>query len=94
MLADVSPGRRPRHLAGRTEFSYTVTAYGATTGFRVHRHEFTRLCGHRQKQILAAARARPWHADTSPSRTVSAIDHVPSVVFTDTFTYTATPNYT
>jgi hypothetical protein len=94
-IADVSAGKATSVTwPGAPGFGYTVTATGATADSAFSGTKYAGYVG-TGEQIASHASATGGTADTITITNRVAIDYtVPAVVFTDTITYTATPNYT
>ena len=95
VIADVSSGKATSVTwPGAPKFGYTVTATGATADSAFTGTKYAGYVG-TGEQIASHASATGGSADTITITNRVAIDYtVPAVVFTDTITYTATPNYT
>jgi hypothetical protein len=95
VLADVSSGKATSVTwPGAPKFGYTVTGTGATIDAAFAGTKYAGYVG-TGEQIASRAGSTGGTADTISIVNRAAIDYtVPSVVFTDTVTYTATPNYT
>jgi hypothetical protein len=95
VLADVSTGKATSVAwPGAPKFGYTVTGTGATIDSAF---SGTKYAGYVStgEQIASRPGSTGGSADTITIANRAAIDYtVPAVVFTDTLTYTATPNYT
>jgi hypothetical protein len=94
-IADVSAGKATSVTwPGAPKFGYTVTGTGATVdaAFTGSKYSGYVAAG---EQIASRANATGATADTINIANRVAIDYsVPAVTFTDTITYTVTPNYT
>lgn len=95
VIADVSAGKAASVTwPGAPNFGYTVTGTGATidAAFSGSRYAGYTSAG---EQIASRSGATGGTADTITIATRVAIDYsVAAVVYTDTLTYTVTPNYT
>ena len=88
------PAKQPRSPGGAPNFGYTVTGTGATIDGAFSGSKYA---GYVAAGETVASRAGPTgaSADTITIANRVAIDYtVPATVFTDTITYTVTPNYT
>jgi hypothetical protein len=96
VIADVSPTGKAGSMAwpGAPKFGYTVTGTGATIDAAFTGSKYAGYVG-AGEQIASRANATGGTADTITIANRVAIDYsVPSGVYTDTLTYTVTPNYT
>lgn len=95
VIADVSSGKATSVAwPGAPAYGYTVTATGATADANFSGSKYA---GYVAAGEQVASRATPTGgtADTITITNRVAIDYsVPATTFTDTITYTATPNYT
>ena len=94
-IADVSAGKASSVTwPGAPKFGYTVTGTGATidAAFSGSKYAGYTAAG---EQIASRATSTGGTADTITITNRVAIDYsIPAVVYTDTITYTVTPNYT
>ena len=95
VIADVSAGKASSATwPGASKFGYTVTGTGATIDSAFTGTKYAGYVG-TGEQIASRATATGGSADTISIVNRVAIDYsVTAVVYTDTLTYPATPNYT
>lgn len=95
VIADVSSGKATSVAwPGAPAFGYTVTATGATADAAFSGTKYAGYVG-AGEQVASRANATGGSADTITITDRVAINYtVPATTFTDTITYTATPNYT
>jgi hypothetical protein len=94
-IADVSSGKATSLTwPGAPRFGYTVTGTGATIDSAFTGSKYSGYVSSGE-QIASRTNATGGTADTISITNRVAIDYtVPAVVYTDTITYTVTPNYT
>jgi hypothetical protein len=94
-IADVSTGKATSVTwPGAPKFGYTVTGTGATIDSAFTGSKYSGYVGSGE-QIASRANATGGTPDSISIANRAAIDYsVPAVVYTDTITYTVTPNYT
>jgi hypothetical protein len=94
-VADVSTGKATSVTwPGAPKYGYTVTGTGATIDSAFTGSKYAGYVG-TGEQIASRANATGGTADTITIANRVAIDYtVAAVVYTDTLTYTVTPNYT
>jgi hypothetical protein len=95
-VAKVSTGKATSVVwPGSPNWGYTVTGTGATIDPQFSGSKYAGYVSGAGEQVASRATATGGTADTIAVADRVAIDFsVPSTVFTDTITYTATPNYT
>jgi hypothetical protein len=95
-IAKVSTGKATSVAwPGAPKYGYTVTGTGATIDAAFSGSKYAGYASGAGEQIASRTSATGGTADTITIANRVAIDYtVPAVVFTDTVTYTATPNYT
>ena len=94
-IADVSTGKATSVTwPGAAKWGYTVTGTGATIDAAFSGSKYAGYVG-AGEQIASRTNATGGTADTINIANRAAIDYsVPAVVYSDTITYTVTPNYT
>lgn len=95
-IAKVSAGKATSAAwPGAPKWGYTVTATGATADGAFSASKYAGYVSGAGEQVASRANATGGTADTITIANRVAIDYsVPAAVFTDTVTYTVTPNYT
>ncbi len=95
-IADVSANKAASVTwPGAPKFGYAVTATGATADAAFSGSKYAGYVSGVGEQVASRANATGGTPDTITVSNRVAIDYsVPAAVFTDTVTYTATPNYT